>query len=167
MLREQTKRESRQTATNGPPLPASPPESPKGGRFGGEGKIGRNADPGRREGGRRSRRSCPSLALGLFSGALPGLSKETAASCRCTSRENVQSPDSRFRGNDELHVFSSTGFCGTREWSVYHEDHRPQFQQTFRSDLPCFFSSTQAYANAKLRSTAHQRFKQTCFQTFF
>jgi len=33
-----TKRETRQSATNGPPLPTSPPESPKGGRFGGRGE---------------------------------------------------------------------------------------------------------------------------------
>ena len=38
-----TKREALQLATNDPPLPASPPESPAFGRFGGEEKIARNS----------------------------------------------------------------------------------------------------------------------------
>ena len=44
-----------------PQFVPSPPESPKGRAIRGERRrIGRNADPGRREG------SCPSLALGYF-----------------------------------------------------------------------------------------------------
>jgi len=71
-----------------------PPNRPKAGDSGGEEKMGWNADPGRREGGRRSRRSCPSLALGYFLMPFQGSQEEATASCRCTSRKtsNLHKP---------------------------------------------------------------------------
>ena len=66
--------ETRDSATHRPPHPTSPPESPEVGRSGGERRrIGRNANPGRREGGQRSR--APALACpGLPCDAPTGLS---------------------------------------------------------------------------------------------
>jgi len=90
-----TKRETRHSATNEPPplsqpLPRNPSKRAHPGRkkqarclrsqgFGGRGEIGRNADPGPREG------FLPLAGPGLFSAALTGLSVEAAVSCRVTS----------------------------------------------------------------------------------
>ena len=75
-----------------PPLPTSPPEWPQGGRFGGERRrMGRNVDPGRREGEQRSQ--VPSLAcLGYFLTPLQGSQDEAAASMPLHFLKNVQSP---------------------------------------------------------------------------
>ena len=85
-----TKRETRQSASNRPPLPASPPESPQGGRFGGEEKMVGTLTQG------GARGSCPPLAMGYFLPPFTGLSKEAATSCRC-SFKNVQSPGAAAR----------------------------------------------------------------------
>jgi len=55
--------------------------------------MGRNADPGRREG------LLPSLALGYILTPLQGFQHEAAASMPLHFLKNVQSPDSRESGN--------------------------------------------------------------------
>ena len=70
-----------------PPLPASPPESPKAGDSGGEEIILVEILT---QGGARG--SCPSLALGYDSVARTGLLEEPAASCRWTYRKMSNLP---------------------------------------------------------------------------
>ena len=70
-----------------PPLPTSPPESPKGGRFGGRGEelVGTLTQGG-------ASGSCPSLALGYLLTPLQGSQDEAAASLPLHFLKNVQSP---------------------------------------------------------------------------
>ena len=83
-----------------PPFPTSPPESPKGGRFGGrgEGLVGTPTQGGARGDG--GPKLLPSLALGYLLTPLQGSQDEAAASLPPNFLKNVQSPDFRFRGND-------------------------------------------------------------------
>jgi hypothetical protein len=75
-----TERETRQSATNRPPLLGSPPESHNGVRFGGRGE---NWSRLLTQGGAKG--SCPRLPWAIFLTPLQGSQEEAVASCRCTS----------------------------------------------------------------------------------
>jgi len=87
-----TKRAACHSATSGPPLPTSPPESPKGGRFGGRGEelVGTLTQGGARGDG--GPELLPSLALGYILTPLQGFQDEAAASMPVHFSKNVQSP---------------------------------------------------------------------------
>ncbi len=104
-----TKRETRPSARTGPPLPTSPPESPKGGRFGGRGEqLAETLTQGGATG------SCPRLPWATFRRPSRALKMKQRPPCRCTSRKmsKLQIPakagisvtqrslDCRFRGTD-------------------------------------------------------------------
>jgi hypothetical protein len=95
-LTRTTKRETCHSATSGPPLPASPPESPKGGRFGGRGEelVGTLTQGGARgdSGGTDGPELLPSLALGYLLTPFQGFQDEAAASLPLDFFRNVQSP---------------------------------------------------------------------------
>jgi len=77
-----TKRAACHSATSGPPLPTSPPESPKGGRFGGRGEewVGTLTQGG-------ASGSCPRWPWATFSRSYRAFKMKQRHPCRCTSQK--------------------------------------------------------------------------------